>query len=90
MSSKKTWKRIELEQTCGCCPEQYEAYLDGTHVGYLRLRYGYFSVRCGDVVVYGANTEGHGSFHDDEREKHLKKAKKAIAKHIKTLNKRST
>lgn len=37
-------KHFILEQTCYAYPEQYDVFLDGKQVGYLRLRHGYF--RC--------------------------------------------
>lgn len=62
---------IILVETCGACPEQYDAYYNGKEVGYLRLRYGYFSVRCpsssGDIV-YEAHPRGDGIFELDERD----------------------
>ena len=83
-----THKDIELIQTCGACPEQYDAMLDGKRVGYLRLRWGWFTVTCPGVSgeeVYEKQT-GHdlaGRFENDEqRKKQLKKARKAIAKWV--------
>ena len=69
---------IELVQTCGACPEQYDAYHNGKVVGYLRLRHGYFRAECHGSTVYETATIGDGCFDGDEREKHLRKAKKAI------------
>ncbi len=77
--------KIELIETCGACPEQYEARHNGVEVGYLRLRHGYFSVTCPSVsgdLVYEAYPEGDGIFEGHERKKYLKKAKKAIKKWI--------
>lgn len=73
--------RIELRQTCWACPEQYDAYLDGVQVGYLRLRHGSFSVWSADqqVEYMRAHPRGDGSFEDDEREHYLTQAKLAIA-----------
>jgi len=76
----KKYKQIKLEQTCGACPEQYDAFFEGKEVGYLRLRHGYFRVEHDGKIVYDTNTIGDGIFDCDEREKHLKKAKKAIYK----------
>jgi len=70
------YKQIKLEQTCGACPEQYDAFFEGKKVGYLRLRHGYFRAEHNGETVYGTNTIGDGIFDCDEREKHLKKAKK--------------
>jgi hypothetical protein len=72
---------VELEQTCGACPEQYDAFVNKKQVGYLRLRYGHFSVYCPDhrgEEVYSAQPRGDGLFEDDEREEYLTKAAKAI------------
>lgn len=69
---------IVLEQTCGACPEQYDALYNGNVIGYLRLRHGYFRVDCGDITVYSAQPDGDGCFTSEEREKYLDRAKKAI------------
>ena len=77
--------KIRLVETCGACPEQYDAFYKGRVVGYLRLRHGYFSVSCpfsGDEVVYSAHPKGDGLFDADEQARYLKKAKKAIKKWI--------
>lgn len=73
---------IWLKQTCGACPEQYDALYDGKTVGYLRLRHGYFSVSCPGTsgeIVYDSEPNGDGVFDADEREEHLQKAKEAVA-----------
>lgn len=74
---------IHLVETCSACPEQYDAFTKtGKRVGYLRLRHGYFSVRCPNVsgeIVYSAQSNGDGMFEDDEREEYLDAAKTAIA-----------
>lgn len=73
---------IRLEQTCGACPEQYDAFLaNGELVGYLRLRHGYFSVRCpnsGGEVVYDAEPKGDGLFEYEERDAYIEAACAAI------------
>lgn len=72
---------IELIQTCGACPEQYAAFLNGKQVGYLRLRHGLFYVAFPDasgVRIYEAEPEGDGIFEDHEREGYLADAKQAI------------
>lgn len=72
---------MEFVQTCGACPEQYDAKLGGQTVGYLRLRHGYFRVDCPDVggeTVYEAEPKGDGSFEPDERAFYLEEAEKAI------------
>lgn len=72
-----------LVQTCIACPEQYDVrkVSDGTQIGYLRLRHGYFRADCPDVggdTVYEAHTRGDGCFDDDERMPQLQAAVKAI------------
>lgn len=73
-----SYEKIELIQTCGACPEQYDAYFEGNEVGYLRLRHGYFRAEYLGEVVYDANTIGDGIFDCDEREGHLDNTKRAI------------
>ena len=77
---------ISLTQTCGACPEQYDAYdPDGKQVGYLRLRHGYFSVDmpdAGGTEVYGACPQGDGIFDPDERDGYLRTARERIAEHL--------
>lgn len=87
--SNYTIKGIELHQTCGACPEQYDAYDGSKQVGYLRLRHGHFTVEVHNMsdstLVYEAEPEGDGEFMPDEREKYLTKAVDAIILHrIKT------
>ena len=72
---------IELFQTCGACPEQYDAYQNHEQVGYLRLRHGHFRVDCpfgGGVTVYEANPNGDGVFEYEERDFYLNMATQAI------------
>ena len=72
-------------QTCGACPEQYDAMIGDTIVGYLRLRRGNFTVRCPDSsgdVVYSASPRGDGIFESDEREFYLDEAKNMISKFL--------
>lgn len=76
---------IILVETCGGCPEQYDAFLDGKQVGYLRLRHGQFRVDfpdCGGKTIYSASPNGDGIFDDDEREFYLNKAKDAIYREL--------
>jgi hypothetical protein len=42
---------IELTLTCGACPEQYDAHLNGARVGYLRLRHGRFYAAYPDLAA---------------------------------------
>lgn len=73
---------VELRRTCYACPEQYEAFVDGEQVGYLRLRHGWFYAAVpdhGGRVVYEADdSRGDGIFDDDERERYLTAAVRAI------------
>lgn len=73
---------IVLDKTCGACPEQYNALLDGQIVGYLRLRHGHFTVDCRGEEVYSACPKGDGIFDHDERDAYLRKAVKAIVKKL--------
>jgi hypothetical protein len=74
---------IKLEETCGACPEQYDAYYNGEYVGYLRLRHGRFTVDDKDGnLIYAANPKGDGIFDSDERQEYLEYAKQAIAETI--------
>ena len=76
---------IVLDQTCGACPEQYDAFFNGELVGYLRLRHGYFSVRCpnsGGEVVYEAQPKGDGLFEYEERDGYLEAACAAIRRWV--------
>lgn len=77
----KTINDIRLVQTCGACPEQYDAFIGDKQVGYLRLRHGFFRVdypECGGKTIYGAHPQGDGIFESDERAKYLEAAKEAI------------
>lgn len=80
------FSKIQLSLTCGACPEQYDAFLDGKQVGYLRLRHGWFRVDfpdCGGETIYeSGDMRGDGCFDEDEREYFLNEAKLAIAKRI--------
>lgn len=79
---------IRLVQTCGACPEQYDALDEhGRHVGYLRLRHGNFTVECPDYggqLVYSAQPEGDGCFTSDEQDRYLRYAVQAIENWIAT------
>ena len=77
---------IRLKQTCGGCPEQYDAFDGDKQVGYLRLRHGGFTVQCPDVngeYVYDASPSGDGIFDSEERYYYLKCAVNAIERWIK-------
>ena len=77
---------ISLVQTCGACPEQYDAYdPDGRKVAYLRLRHGYFTVEmphAGGKRVYSAEPSGDGIFAPDERDDYLREARERIAGYL--------
>lgn len=78
--------KIVLKLTCGACPEQYDAFLDGKQVGYLRLRHGEFRVdypECGGETIYRASPKGDGAFDSDERDYYLRFAVDAILKVLK-------
>ena len=66
---------IKLQMTCGACPEQYDAFLDGRQVGYLRLRHSTFRVDCpdcgGETVFSTDEVEGDGVFVEHERQAFL-------------------
>lgn len=86
--NKLRTKDIELVQTCGACPEQYNAFIKDffsdnglRQVGYLRLRHGYFTVEYpwpGGKIIFEDNPDGDGCFTEREREDYLEKAKLAI------------
>lgn len=88
MTTPKKLSEIELRQTCGACPEQYDAFMGEKQVGYLRLRHGFFSVDCPDVggkqVFATSEVSGDGMFTDEERPGMLAKAKESIAKWLET------
>lgn len=77
----------ELRMTCGACPEQYDVFKNGTQVGYLRLRHGYFYASVPDAggkIVYDAVPTGNGIFKDHERRYYLEEAINAISAEKKT------
>lgn len=75
---------VTLVQTSVGCPEQYDAVLDGVHIGYLRLRHGRFTVQAGGPwgpELYSAEPRGDGVFEPDERERYLTIARKVLLRH---------
>lgn len=89
MDTNSVILNIVLKETCGACPEQYEAFLDGKQVGYLRLRHGHFRVDypdCGGETIYDAYPKGDGIFESEERDFYLTEAKKAISAKIAELS----
>lgn len=82
-------EEIKLVETCGACPEQYDAFIGSKQVGYLRLRNGYFRVDfpdCGGETIYEADPKGDGIFDSEEREFYLNEAKNAILKKLAEAN----
>lgn len=80
-----TIENIRLEKTCEACPEQYDAFIGDKQVGYLRLRWGTFTVNYPDVKgeeIYSAEPEGDGMFEEEERSTFLEQAKMAILNKI--------
>lgn len=74
-------KGFELEMTCGACPEQYDVYLCGENVAYLRLRHGYFYAQCpigGEVVYQTHPRNSDGIFSYEDRAEHLPRAINAV------------
>ena len=74
---------LKLVCTCGACPEQYDVYnTEGTRVGYLRLRHGWFRAdvpSAGGETVHESYPMGDGTFNDEEeRVAHLTEAVKKI------------
>lgn len=89
MSGKIKKSDIKLECTCGACPEQYNATLNGEVVGYLRLRHGCFTVHylhASGEQIYSACPIGDGIFEHNERDGYLRKAVKAIVKKLREEN----
>jgi len=69
---------VDFHETCSACPEQYDVYIDGFQIGYVRLRWGY--LRCDTPDVGGRQVYSHefddaayqGCFDsDDQRDYHL-------------------
>lgn len=74
-------KDYKLVETCSACPEQYDVFVNGQQVGYLRLRHGHFSVSYPDhygETIYSASPRGDGIFEPEERNFYLNEAIKAI------------
>lgn len=75
---------VILVRTCVAFPEQYDAFDSCWNlIGYLRIRYGLFTVETPDVggtIVYEAMTSsGSGYFNDEERSTFLDRAKVALS-----------
>lgn len=75
---------FEFHETCSACPEQYDVYLEGAQVGYVRLRWG--TLCCDYPDVYGELVYLHnfddglqGCFDTDkQRDFHLEMIAKSI------------
>lgn len=77
--------KFKLLQTCWACPEQYDVFLEGQQVGYLRLRNGYFRCQypnCGGEIIFATFPKGDGMFEEEEREPIIEMAIAAIAKQL--------
>ena len=80
-----SFDQFTLVLTCGACPEQYDVFLAGEQVGYLRLRHGFFTARypdCGGEIIYESQPNGDGLFDSDERAFYLDEAITALKTHI--------
>jgi len=76
---------IRLVETCGACPEQYDAFHGERKVGYLRLRHGSFTVCHPDVsgtLILSGEPRGDGCFDPDEREPWLLLARTMLAHRV--------
>jgi hypothetical protein len=84
---------VRFVQTCESHPEQYDAYIGEERVAYLRLRHGYFSVKCPHIedvehgfllneTVYHASVGGGEFDSQEERDRELAAAKAAILEWI--------
>lgn len=74
--------KVELKMTCEAHPEQYDAFIDGKKIGYLRLRHGLFTVQylsAEGELLFSADTKSGGVF-GGEREYYLNKAIKILLK----------
>lgn len=76
-------EKVKLLQTCGSCPEAYDAYVGDRMIGYLRLRHGHFNVvfygKDGHKSVYSAEPSGPGGmFREEESERYLTAASHAL------------
>lgn len=77
-------KQFNFVQTCEACPEQYDVFLDGDLVGYVRLRWGelyctYPNVMGKQVYTYSMGDGITGAFRtDDERNFHLEEIAKSL------------
>ena len=80
---------FDLQLTCSACPEQYDVFCDSRKVGYLRLRYGSFTVDypdCLGELLLHEYPDGDGMFENYERLPFLVKALRKIQERIKENN----
>ncbi len=66
---------LELVQTCGCSPEQYDVFKDGKQIAYIRLRWDVLRVDvpdCGEETIMSKDFgDGwSGCFKDNETRYH--------------------
>lgn len=77
--------QIILKKTCSWAPEQYDAFIGETQVGFLHLRHGKFTVECPSCdgeLVFSACNEWGGRFFDHDREFYLSHAKIKISEWV--------
>lgn len=76
---------LVLEQTCECCPEQYDVIYNEDRIGYIRYRSGLFT--CQPVIeneiqhhflVYKGFEDWNLTLHDDNREDLLLESKEQL------------
>lgn len=71
-----------LKCVCGACPEAYDVFdEEGSQVGYLRLRHGWFRADypvANGEIVYESRPNGDGVFEEGERMEEITKAVRAI------------
>lgn len=68
---------LRFVMTCSAFPEQYDVFHGERQVGYVRVRWGNFSVECpdcGGICVIDRAVDGFEQFSDEEREQCLKEA----------------
>ncbi|QIG65781.1 hypothetical protein phiOC_p116 [Ochrobactrum phage vB_OspM_OC] len=72
---------IKLVESCGACPEAYDAFHNDLYCGYFRLRHGRFTVydtTLEEEIFSTTAVEGDGVFFDHERDKFLTKGVKEL------------
>ena len=75
-------KTYRLIQTSIAAPEQYDVFLNGLEVGYIRLRHGKlradYTAGATETVYAYADPQGSDDFFEDARERYLTQAVSAI------------